>query len=107
MVEEASLQLQPTFDVVRTTLSKGGRVWIVGRIDLPEPNTELPEMFTAPHPQFGWNIDTFITIWTLHLGHYLQQHATSLDMPVGQEKEGTCSIIENEALFVVEGWRKP
>ena len=32
----------------------------------------------APHPQFGWDNNAYTQIWSMHLAHFLQHHATSL-----------------------------
>jgi hypothetical protein len=98
--------IRPTLEVVQATLSKGGRVWIVGGVELLPPNTKPPELIPAPHPQFGWDNNAYTQIWSLHLGYFLQQHAANLHVPLQPEKEGVCPMyMENRPLFLIEGWR--
>ena len=100
--------IRPTLEQVQATLSQGGRVWIVGGIDLLPPNVALPELVPAPHPKFGWDNNAYTQIWSMHLGYFLQCHATRLKVPVEPEKQGVCSLyLENRPLIAVEGWHDP
>jgi hypothetical protein len=97
--------IRATLELVQATLSKGGRVWIVGGIELLPANTRPPEIIPAPHPKYGWDNNVYSQLWSLHLAYFIQQHARTMQVRVAPEKEGVCAMyLENRPLYVVDGW---
>lgn len=97
----------PTLDRVKFTLRQGGRLWIVGGIELLPPNVAPPELAPAPHPKFGWDNNAYSQIWSMHLAYFLQHHAASLKVPIEPEKDVCGMYLENRPLILVEGWHGP
>jgi hypothetical protein len=99
--------IRPTIELVQNTLSRGGRVWIVGPMNLPPLDARLPELIPAPHPQYGWYSGAYMEIWAQHLGRFFQQHAVARhQLPVDVDEKRLWDL-EKPPLYVVEGWRQP
>ena len=43
-----------------SSLSHGKRVWILGRLDFPEPNAVVNDLPPAPLSKFGWNNTAYV-----------------------------------------------
>ena len=95
--------IRPTLERVQSTLSQGGQLWIVGGIAYLPPNVAPPELVPAPHPRFGWNLDVYRRVWSMHLADFLQHHALGFHEPVKPERQGVWSL-ENQSLILIEGW---
>lgn len=93
--------ITPVLAEIEKTLSAGNRVWIVGGVLLPSPDTKFPEVPPAPHPRFGWAISLYIDVWQLQLGHYIMHHAARVHrFPFAES-----ASLEQVPLTLVEGWQ--
>ena len=96
--------IQPTLDLVQETLRGGGKVWIVGYISQLPECAEPPILRPAPDPEYGWDNNAYVEIWSLNLNYFLRSHAEgpeSLDMRSSQAVDD----IEDVPLCVYHGWR--
>ena len=100
--------IDPTMRQIQKTLSSGGRLWIVGNIQFPAPNTLPPVLPPAPHSPFKWNSNIYVAAWSMQVGYYLQTHARQGSVvPVEVKTPEKVSTIEAPSLFVFEGYRGP
>lgn len=95
----------PTLELIAATLRGGGRVWFVGGVQLPEPNTLPPASPPAPHPEYGWSDEIYSLIWGLQVGHFIKQHAATARVHEIQT-DGPVQRFENLPLVEVSGWRQ-
>jgi hypothetical protein len=82
-------------------LRSGGRVWVVGRIAVPqgEPYATPPP---PPLPLTGWGMGPYDRAWTLQLGALLAEHATDARPHPLAARGGP---FEDLGLSVIRGWR--
>ena len=103
-IEKPEAAVRPVFERVEATLRAGGRVWVVGLIDVTEPGRPPLIPAPAPDPRFGWNEAAYMVAWERMLGDFLQAHATGaqqVKVSAGRE----VSRLEDMAVYRVEGWQ--
>ena len=103
-IENPEEAVRPVFARVEATLRAGGRVWVVGTIDVTAPGKPPLIPAPAPDPRFGWDEATYMIAWERMLGDFLQAHATgarSIDPSAGRR----VSPLEDMAVYRVEGWQ--
>src|SRR5207253_2084866 len=92
-------------DLIGRTLQLGNRVWFVGKIDFLPPG-QLPLMLPpAPSPEFGWNMDPYIKLWSQQIGVFLRNHSSGgevVRVPTDEMVNG----LEKVDLLVIEGWHE-
>jgi hypothetical protein len=96
--------IRPTLDKIEDTLRAGNRVWFVGEIEFPQSDAVPPELPPAPHPEFQWNSNPYMHVWSMQVGRFLQDHATGgiqYAIPIGQP----IYELEDIKLFYAEGWQ--
>lgn len=89
---------------VEATLRGGGRVWIAGPLQAPDPGTVLTPLPPAPHGPRGWRAAPYLDRWELRLGELVRRHAVDVwrvDVPVS----GRVLPWERLPLVMAEGWR--
>ena len=102
LMKVKTMETDPLSDVrsaIQQTLQSHYRVWIVGGAQPPHPN--MPRLGPAPNPYFGWA--GYMNFWSMELGSFLNQHATSGE--VALEPMPAINNEENVPLLVASGWR--
>ena len=81
----------------------GKRVWILGRLDFPEPNAVVNDLPPAPLSKFGWNNTAYCSVWSLQLGKFIRRHVHSMrNIPVAAPSP--VSPQEYTSVVSLEGW---
>jgi len=89
---------------IERTLQTGGRVWVVGDLDIPRSGEPMPILPPAPAPRTGWQDVPYLRSWSLQVGAFLRDHATGGGrVPV--PSEDPVSGFERLDLLVFSGWR--
>jgi hypothetical protein len=97
--------LVPTIEKMRSTLTAGNKVWLVGRVTFPEKDAVPVLLPPAPHSPFGWRLSTYVESWLLQVGYFVRWHADR----VGEVKldiDQRISQLEKCTVVVVEGWHE-
>jgi len=97
--------VEPILEAVRSTLQAGGRLYIVGGIQLLGENQQPLVLTPAPQSVYKWQDGPYYASWSSLIAFQLQRHAKTLNaipVPVSQPVNG----FENSPLFVFEGWRE-
>jgi hypothetical protein len=100
MSEEDPLgDLRPT---IESTLRHGGRVYLVGGVQLVGENERALVLPPAPRSQYGWNYLPYVIAWSQQIGEFLQAHVqASREVPQLAER---INAEENIPLWEVSGW---
>ncbi len=100
MCEEDPLRdLRPT---IESTLRNGGRVYLVGGVQLVGENERALVLPPAPRSQYGWKYLPYVTAWSQQIAEFLQAHVqTSAEVPPFAER---VNPEENVPLWQVAGW---
>ena len=98
--------LRPLFDAMTETLQRGGRVWLVGPRNLPEPG----QPFQVPPPAWTdaagrWHPGPSYADWALQTNEFLVRHVT-LGALVGIPSREIVSEYENVPLGWFSGWQE-
>jgi hypothetical protein len=97
--------LQPVFEKIAATLQSGHHVWIVGRMQLPEPGTPLPGDLPPPPLEFsGWADFPYSARWTAQAAGFLGNHSLQFER-VDHETNSNVNYYESLQLFEAGGWR--
>jgi hypothetical protein len=89
--------------LARATLKSGHRVWLVGEVIAPDPQTPL----TAPPPyqdQSPQKDGAYYNFWAAQLGQLLGEHATEMQA-VAIQSSRPVSSYEDEPLHLCWGWK--
>ena len=107
LVKARMMQPEPLRDVFGTierTLRAGGRVWVVGEPEFPQPGEPVPVPPPAPAPDTGWQDVPYLMSWSLQLGAFLRDHTVQAGrVPI--PREGPVNGFERLDLLVFSGWR--
>jgi len=100
MCEEDPLRdLRPT---IESTLRNGGRVYLVGGVQLVGENERALVLPPAPRSQYRWSYLPYVIAWSQQIGEFLQAHVqASGEVPQLAERINT---EENIPLWQVGGW---
>lgn len=88
---------------IRSTMTSGHRVWLVGGTRVPAPGKSPMTLTPGPDPKFGWDIGAYRKAWSEQLGAFLRRHVAKVDVIMPGDK--SVSELENVHLWVVETWR--
>lgn len=101
---ESNNPIDSTLEEVAETLKSGNRVWIVGHLSYPSPETTLNILSPAPNDEVGWNEGAYLRSWSMQVGQLLQSRATRAEqLPhIGGQN---VSPYENAKVVVFEGWK--
>ncbi|MDD5139979.1 MAG: hypothetical protein PHY43_06945 [Verrucomicrobiales bacterium] len=99
--------IQPVLGNVEVALRSGHRVWIVGEVPMPKPNTPPPvDLPPAPNGPAGWLDVPYTRVWGLKLGYVLASHTTNITRLVNPSTNAL-EPWEDIGLTVVSGWNDP
>lgn len=97
--------LAPVLEKISATLRAGQRVWVVGLMELPAPNSsEPPELPPPPLPDYGWSDTPYMGSWRDRTAFFLARHSQKFEA-VNLSDDGIPKLQENLRLFRAEGWR--
>jgi hypothetical protein len=97
--------LQPVFDKITATLQSGHRVWVVGNLEIPEPDAPLPDDLPPPPLSgSGWSDLPYSGRWTAQAAGFLANHSLQFAR-VDQETNADVNPYEDLQLFEASGWR--
>src|SRR5467141_1355805 len=92
-------------EAVRTTLTGGNRVWLVGGLNLPRPEEGAMVLLPAPASRFKWDNRAYTDSWWQQLSVFAVVNANKVDsVPLPQPGSSRMSELEQTSLTVVEGW---
>jgi hypothetical protein len=89
-------------DAITQALQSGNRVWVVGGARPPENGLPL-SIQPAPDPEFGWNGQAYLNVWSMQLGEFLRAHVR--DGSVVLPRDPLVNINENVPLLIGSGWQ--
>jgi hypothetical protein len=108
LVKARMMEPEPLRDVlgaVERTLLAGHRVWVAGELEIPPPGMPVPLLPPAPSARSGWSVQPYDRSWSLQLGAFLRDHATTGGrVPVPWD--GPINGFEQISLSVLSGWRE-
>ena len=106
LLKEKMMAEDPLRDVrraVRRTLRRGGRVWVVGRLEPPPAGGPLA-LPPAPNPRWGWLDAPYVVSWSQQLSALLEEQSTrkrTIRIPAGGRVNG----MEALGVWRFGGWR--
>lgn len=87
---------------IRETLRRGGRVFVMGNVTMPQKGDIVLEMPVAPSSQYGWGYEAYRTLWTQKIGLELLAHSKEIRLlPINNQQP--VNRYEDSQLYVVEG----
>ena len=87
------------------TLQSGHRVWVIGRMQIPEPGTLLPGDLPPPPLEYsGWSDLPYSERWVTQAAGFLENHSLQFER-VDHETNSNVSYYENLQLFEASGWK--
>jgi hypothetical protein len=87
---------------IESVLRNGGRVYLVGGVQLLNEGERALVLPPAPGSQYGWSYLPYVVAWSQQLGKFLQAHVeTSAEVPRLAEHVNSG---EDIPLWKVEGW---
>lgn len=96
--------LREVREAMRQTLSRGGRVWVVGHLRMP-PDRKLQQPPPAPYGEWGWRNGPYSNAWTQQLSLFLETSAGRKErIPV--PADGRVSGMEDLPVWVYSGERR-
>ncbi len=96
--------IAPVLERVKTTLSSGRQVWLVGQLPIPqseEPPADLPP---APYGPYGWADGPYSYVWGTQLSFFLLHHITNAALLV-TTSTNLINPMEDMILVRTSGWR--
>jgi hypothetical protein len=96
--------IEPVLERVKTTLSTGHQVWLVGQLPIPqteEPPADLPP---APYGPLGWADEPYSDVWGTQVSYFLLHHITNAALLV-VTSTNTINPAEDMILVRTSGWR--
>jgi hypothetical protein len=96
--------IEPVLEKVKTTLSSGHQVWLVGQLPIPqteEPPADLPP---APYGPTGWADQPYSEVWGTQVSYFLLHHITNATLLV-VTSTNTINPVEDMILVRTSGWR--
>jgi hypothetical protein len=88
---------------IRSTMTSGHRVWLVGGTRVPPPEKFPMTLTPGPDPKFGWDISAYRKAWSEQLGAFLRRHVAKVNVITRGDK--SVSELENIHLWLLETWR--
>jgi hypothetical protein len=104
---QASNQLdpiKPAIDSARATLTRGGRIFLVGEPRVPEDSEDVDLPGPAPTPSGRWPEPAYSIQWSLAFSQYIKRHSVRFRVLVPRSATPV-SHYENFVVLVAEGWR--
>ena len=99
--------IRPVLDQMAGTLQAGRRVWVVGTVRIPTPDTPPPVELPPPPLKFtGWLDSPYSMAWTAQAVWFLNQHSLRFEC-VADATNANVSFYENAALLAATGWKNP
>jgi hypothetical protein len=98
--------IEPVLEQVKTTLSSGHRVWLVGQIPAPESGAPPVELPPAPYGPQGWADQPYSDAWGAELSYFLIHHITNA-APLVDSSTNFINPMENMTVILVSGWHAP
>jgi hypothetical protein len=98
--------IEPVLEKVKTTLSSGHQVWLVGRIPMPQSEAPPVDLPPAPYSPYGWDDEPYSYAWGTQLSYLLIHHITNAASLIDTSTNFT-NPLENMALVRTSGWRSP
>jgi hypothetical protein len=97
--------LQPLFERMTATLQAGRRVWMLGRMNVPERGQPAPKALgVAPLTFSGWSDAPYNHVWAQQAAHFLAANADNFaELP--PPKTTPVNPEEWLRLFLAYGWR--
>ncbi len=96
--------IEPVLEKVKTTLSSGHRVWLVGQIPTPQSGTPPAVLPPAPHGPQGWADQPYSDVWGAQLSYLLMRHITNAALLINSSNNFV-NPMEDMALIRTSGWR--
>jgi hypothetical protein len=97
--------IQPVLDQMAATLQTGHRVWVVGMMRIPTPDTPPPVELPPPPLKFtGWLDSPYSMAWAGQAAWFLNNHSLQFEC-VAEATNANVSYYENCALLTASGWK--
>ncbi len=93
-------------EAVGATLSSGGKVWLVGGLNLPPPEEGPMVLPPAPASRFKWDNRAYTAAWWQQLSVFIALHARNIEpIALPHPKSMRINELEQTSLALVEGWQ--
>ncbi len=97
--------IQPVVEKISATLQFGHHVWVVGRMELPQPGP-IPAILPPPPLKYtGWADRPYDLAWQNQVAQFLANHCRNFDL-VWQATNQNVNDTENLKLYEAAGWRE-
>jgi len=97
--------IQPVLDQAAATLQAGHRVWVVGWMSPPAPNSPPPVPLPPPPLKFtGWLDSPYSMAWAAQTAWFLDNHSLRFER-VDHQPNLDLNFYEAMQLFEAGGWR--
>lgn len=95
--------IEPVLERVKSTLSSGYSVWLVGQIPSLPPNTPPLVLPPAPHSRYGWADEPYSYAWGTQFSYFLSHHVTHVE-PFVTSPNKFINPLEDMTLIRTSGW---
>ncbi|MDB6124938.1 MAG: hypothetical protein JWQ71_3931 [Pedosphaera sp.] len=96
--------IQPALDKIAATLKSGGRVWVVGSLEIPPAGVSPPEAPVASNKAFETPMDKYYSFWSVQTGCFIRTHAAHTER-LTIPRPNPVSWLEDVRLLEVTGWK--
>jgi hypothetical protein len=95
--------IQPVLDQIAATLKSANTVWMVGSLPFAPPGQVPGELPPAPRSKWGWDHDSYSTIWGMQAANLIQHHALRVMACPRLTDQPVCDL-EDLVVFAAQGW---
>lgn len=101
---DSSEPMTPMLQKIEATLKAGRRIWIVGGMDIPDPDEGATVLPAAPGSPYGWFVAAYEDVWSEQVGHFVYSKAEGGGKLVLPDL-GPVTRFEELPVILIEGWR--
>jgi hypothetical protein len=95
--------INSVLDETTARLTRGNKIWVVGRAQFLPPGHSVPNLPPAPRGPMGWYCAPYLDAWWVQWSSFIQAHALSgerVQIPLSEP----VNPHEDAELLVFQGW---